>query len=407
MKPPTKLLSGGITRKRQNRPEHNKHGFPLTTHSQSPSEGSRAQPHVQPGVNGHAGSRQEGIRSTVAHLSRVTLLVLGGVAFAYFARTVVVPVLLAWVLAMVLDTPVRWLIKCHIPRYVSSALIVGIFLLLVSYGVYNLGRPAVDWAKTAPQQLPVLREKFKRFFEPAVHLMTTVSKVGQVAGDATAPKPQPVEIKDYHWAGSMFSWTGSVLGGIAETVVLLFMLLACGDHLMERILQASPMLNDKKKALQMSREIQESISRYLSIVGLINVAFGTLVGVGLHFLGLPNAAMWGGVAAVLNFVPYFGPIAGMLAVGMAGLLAFDTLGRALFPCGIYFLLHLLEADLVTPFLLGRRYALNPVIIFVCLMLCAWLWGVLGALLAVPLLVAAKVICDRLGDLAPLAKVLSS
>jgi predicted PurR-regulated permease PerM len=121
---------------------------------------------------------------------------------------------------------------------------------------------------------------------------------------------------------------------------------------------------------------------------------------------LPNAAMWGGVAAFLNFIPYFGPFVGMFAVAMAGLLAFDTLGRGLLPVGAYILLHLLEADLITPFVLGRRYALNPVVIFGSLMFFAWLWGVLGAWLAVPLLVIVKVACDRILILSSLGKFFS-
>jgi predicted PurR-regulated permease PerM len=197
-----------------------------------------------------------------------------------------------------------------------------------------------------------------------------------------------------------------VLGGVAETIVLLFMLLASGDLYMEKLVEAIPAVRDKKQATQISREIQQSVSRYLFFVGTVNVAFGALVGLSLHLLGLPNAAMWGGVAACLNFIPYFGPIVGMLAVTMAGLLAFDTLGRGLLPAGAYLLLHLLEADLITPFLLGRRCALNPVVIFVSLMFFVWLWGVPGALLAVPLLVTTKAVCDRIANLSSVGELLS-
>ena len=207
-------------------------------------------------------------------------------------------------------------------------------------------------------------------------------------------------------AGSIFTWTGSVLGGIAATVVLLFLLLASGDLLIENAVEVLTSLHDKKQAVRISREIRQSVSRYLLVVGLINVSFGTLVGLSLYWLGLPNAAMWGGIAAALNFIPYFGPIAGMLAVGMAGLLASESLGRGMLPAGAYLALHLLEADLITPFILGRRCALNPVVIFVGLMFFAWLWGLPGAFLAIPLLVTAKVVCERVAALSAVGKVLS-
>jgi predicted PurR-regulated permease PerM len=116
--------------------------------------------------------------------------------------------------------------------------------------------------------------------------------------------------------------------------------------------------------------------------------------------------MWGGVAALLNYIPYFGPVLGMLAVGLGGMFVFDTFTQALLPAGAYLILHLIEADAITPFVLGRRFTLNPVIIFVALMFFVWLWGILGALLAMPLLVTLKVICERVPALATVGELLA-
>ena len=115
---------------------------------------------------------------------------------------------------------------------------------------------------------------------------------------------------------------------------------------------------------------------------------------------------WGGVAAAANFIPYFGPILGIASVGLAGLLAFDSLGRALLPLLAYLVWHLVEANIVTPYVLGRRCTLNPVVIFISLILLTWLWGVVGALLAVPLLVTGKVFCERFESLALVGDFLS-
>jgi len=108
------------------------------------------------------------------------------------------------------------------------------------------------------------------------------------------------------------------------------------------------------------------------------------VGGGLYCLGVPNAAMWGMIVAVLNFVPYFGPVAGVFLLATIGLLSFDTLWQALLPPAWYLLFHLLETNLITPVLLGRRFTINPVVIFVSLIFWMWLWGVPGALLSVPI-----------------------
>ncbi|SPE61545.1 conserved membrane hypothetical protein [Verrucomicrobia bacterium] len=166
-------------------------------------------------------------------------------------------------------------------------------------------------------------------------------------------------------------------------------------------------MRDKKRAVDISHEIQQQISNYLFAVSLINVGLGTLVGGGLYFLGVPNAAMWGMLIALLNFVPYFGPVAGISLLAMVGLLTFDSLWRGLFPPAWYLLLHLLEANFVTPVLLGRRFTLNPVVIFVSLIFWTWLWGVPGALLSVPILVSIKVICERVPATSHVSELLTS
>jgi predicted PurR-regulated permease PerM len=124
-------------------------------------------------------------------------------------------------------------------------------------------------------------------------------------------------------------------------------------------------------------------------------------------MGVPNAAMWGIFVAVLNFVPYFGPVAGIVLLAAVGLLTFKTsLWQALLPPAWYLLLHLLETNLITPVLLGRRFTLNPVVIFVSLIFWTWLWGIPGALLSLPILVSIKVISDHVSALSPVSEVLS-
>src|ERR1051325_597997 len=125
-------------------------------------------------------------------------------------------------------------------------------------------------------------------------------------------------------------------------------------------------------------------------------------------MGVSNPGMWGIFVAVLNFVPYFGPVAGILLLAAIGLLTFEnSLWQALLPPVWYFALHLLEANLITPILLGRRFTLNPVVIFVSLMFWTWLWGVPGALLSVPILVSIKVVCDRVPSLSFVSELLTS
>lgn len=332
------------------------------------------------------------------------------VTFAYVARAVFLPLFLAWVLSMMLKPLMRLLRVCRIPTPLSAGVIVVLGVVLVSVGAVRLGAPAVAWIKTAPENLPHLREKFQHILRPAVRLSEAASNVGKVepseGGVKKATPAVPVEVKTGGVSATVFSWTGSVLAGIGETIALVFLLLASGDVLLEKVVHVLPTLRDKKQVLNISHDLQSRISRYLFSVTLINIGLGIAVGLALHFLGMPNAAMWGGVAAILNFVPYFGPVIGILAVGLGGLFVFDTFGQAVLPAGAYLILHLVEADAVTPFVLGRRFTLNPVIIFVALMFFVWLWGVLGALLAMPLLVTLKVICERVPSLTTVGELLA-
>jgi predicted PurR-regulated permease PerM len=220
-------------------------------------------------------------------------------------------------------------------------------------------------------------------------------------------KTPMVSLKTSRVPGTFINWTGTFLAGAGETLVLLYLMLASGDLFLQKLVHVMPTFRDKKRAVEISHEIQQNISNYLFAVTLINIGLGIVVSVGLYFLGVPNAAMWGMLVAVLNFVPYFGPVAGVVLLATVGLLTFDTLWQTLLPPAWYLLLHLLEANLITPVLLGRRFTLNPVVIFVSLIFWTWLWGVPGALLSVPILVAIKVISDRVPAMSHVSELLTS
>ena len=265
----------------------------------------------------------------------------------------------------------------------------------------------MEWVKSAPEQVQQLKQKYKNVLQPVLRFIAAASKVGNLdSAQNPADAPTPVAVKDNHMIGAVFTWTRSLLAGIAEAVVLTFLLLVSGDNLMQKLAHMMPSHQHKRRALEISREIQHSISRYLFTVSLINAGLGCTVGLIFWLVGMPDAAMWGGLAAILNFLPFFGPTVGIIVVGVAGLFAFDTFMGALLPVAIYLALHLAESYFVTPFALGQRFSLNKAVIFVAFIFFAWLWGVIGALLAAPLLVSLKVICERVHSLMPMAEFLS-
>jgi len=339
---------------------------------------------------------------------QTVLIVLGTIAFLYFARPVVLPVILACVAGMTLKPLIRWLSYCHIPPALSAAVVLCLLVAAVGIGFYQLGRPALTWMNEAPQHLTALRQRVQTLFPRIARISQAAAAVNNLGATEEEQKKAPtVELKDSRGTSAFINWTGSLLAGMGETFVVLYLLLASGDLFLQKLVRVMPTLHDKKSAIEISHEIQQNISNYLFSVSLINIGLGAVVSGGLYLMGVPNAVMWGMLVAVLNFVPYFGPVAGIILLGTVGLLTFDTLWKGILPPAWYLLLHLLEANLITPVVLGRRFTLNPVVIFVSLIFWTWLWGVPGALLSVPILVSIKVVCDRVPALAHVSELLAS
>lgn len=339
---------------------------------------------------------------------QIFLILLGTFAFLYFARPVILPVFLACVAGMTLKPLIRWLSSWHIPPPLSAAVVLLLLVSSVALGFFQLGHPALEWMNEGPQHMTELRQRAQKIFPRYGRFSQTAAAVSNLGAAEEEPnKATVVEVKTSRVPATFINWTGTFLAGIGETLVLLYLLLASGDLFLQKLVRVMPTLRDKKRAVEISHEIQQNISNYLFSVSLINIGLGLIVSGGLYFMGVPNAAMWGVIVAGLNFVPYFGPVAGVIVLGTVGLLTFDTMWKGLLPPAWYLLFHLLEANLITPVLLGRRFSLNPVVIFISLIFWTWLWGVPGALLSVPILVSIKVVCDRVPALSSVSELLAS
>jgi predicted PurR-regulated permease PerM len=203
----------------------------------------------------------------------------------------------------------------------------------------------------------------------------------------------------------LFGTTQSFLTGAMETIILLYFLLAAGDLFLQKLIKVLPLLKDKKKAVAIARETEASISTYLFTVALVNVALGIVVTLVMLLIGMPNAILWGSMAALAEFIPYVGATVMLGTLAMAGLVTFPEIGHALLVPGAYLAVNLLQANFISPAVLGRRLTLNPVAILVGLVFWWWIWGVGGAFIAVPLLATLKIFCDHIESLAPIGEFL--
>jgi predicted PurR-regulated permease PerM len=166
-----------------------------------------------------------------------------------------------------------------------------------------------------------------------------------------------------------------------------------------------PRLSDKKKAVQIARETQAQVSTYLLTTTLVNVAFGVIVGFAMYLLGMPNPVLWGVLAGVTNFVPYLGAVACTVILGAVALVHYDSVGQALVVPAVFQILNILEGNVITPMLIGRQLSLSPVVIFTAVLFWGWIWGIPGALLAIPITAVIKIACDHIEGLSALGEFL--
>jgi predicted PurR-regulated permease PerM len=342
----------------------------------------------------------------VVPVAMVGTFLLGAVAFLYFAKLFVMPVVLATLLAFLLKPLVRGLAKARVPETIAAIVVIAVFLTLVSFTATRLLQPAAQWASRAPETIENIKTRFSQLFRRAERLSRAAAQVQDITKPPTRDDAQQIELRQPVLMNTMITYTKSLVAVAIETVVLLFFMLAAGDLFMDKLVKILPTLHDKKKAVEIANEVQHSISAFLFTITLINAALGLLVGVAAFFIGLPNPVLWGVLAGLLNFIPYFGPITGVVVLLIAGFITFQSPMRAVLPSIIYLSLHAVESNFVTPMVLGRRLTLNPLVIFVSLMFWTWLWGIPGALLSVPMLMMLKILCDHFKPLAPIGEFLS-
>jgi predicted PurR-regulated permease PerM len=297
----------------------------------------------------------------------------------------------------------RLLERLHVPRAAGALLTI----LLVVGGLVGLGTalsgPAAAWAAKLPEGIPRLAEHLRFLRAPFDALQGILHQAEQVAA-GPAPAGTTVAVQG-GFADTLFGNMRALIEGLFTMVLVLFFLLVSGDTFLRRVVEILPRFHDKRQAVDISQQIEHDISGYLVTITAMNAAVGAATAAAMHVSGLGDPVLWGTVAFLLNYVPILGPLTGVVIFFLAGLLSFDSLWRALLPVVLYVVIHLIEGEMVTPMLLARRFTLNPVLVIMSLIFWFWMWGVPGAILAVPMLAITKIICDRIRPLMALGHFL--
>ncbi len=333
-------------------------------------------------------------------------LLLAGYAL-YFARDFFMPVVLSVLLALTFAPLNRWFMRRGVPSALSASLIVLSVVVGIGGLAYGLSGPVSSLVSQAPQIARTIQLRLSNLQTPLEKVRKASKQVENAATSENDPTVQKVSIAQ---PGIMSRATGnliSVATTIAITIVLTLFLLASGMMFYEKIIQSFQLMSDKKRALRIAHDVEREISRYLFTIFIINSILGLCVGTVLWLLDFPNAMLFGVIAAVVNFLPYVGAFAGIVTVGLLSLSHYVTLSMAVVPPACYFALTCLEGQFITPTIVGRRLEINSVAVFLAVAFWGWLWGVAGALIAVPLLVLVKTFCDHFEELRGLGLFLAS
>jgi len=361
----------------------------------------------------------------------------------YLARPILLPILFGLILTLIFRPVLRGLERWHMRPVLGATLILGGLAALVVFGVFNLATPASDWMTRLPSYLHRIDWKVDRLMEPVERVGAVANQLDEMAtmpdsppteDDAstaeseqtqadepaadpdplaepsgndlpaarsreTKPPTQQVEVTPEAPSRTLFRMVRTFMSQLALTLIMFFFMLAYGGRI-------SRNLSHPEGTARLIRTVSDHVSAYLLTITVINFCLGLVMSLAMWLLDLPNPLLWGAMAFVFNFIPWLGALAGMIIIGLVALITFaDPLHTLLVPM-VYFAITGLEGHFITPMVLGQRFTLNPIFIFVWLIFWGWLWGIPGALIAIPLLMAFRIVCNHIEPLAPIGRILN-
>ncbi|GAA5069651.1 AI-2E family transporter [Lysobacter panacisoli] len=323
------------------------------------------------------------------------------------AQELILPILLAAFFALVGNPIIRFLQRLYVPRFFGALLVLLGGLTAAGALGNQLIEPAGEWVRQVPREMKQIAPKLRDLTKPMLDANKAAQNIARAAGGESTSKPVQVIRTELNEPYKVLTATPRRVASVLAVVLLTFFFMVYGQTLQRNALALLPTRQQKKLTVEILTSIERAISRYVLTITVINTVLGLALAASLYWLGVPmqEALLWGTMAAILNFAPYVGPLIGIIIMLLMGFVAFDDLLPSLLPAGIYLALHTVESQIVTPIILGHSMRLSPLVLILALMLFGWLWGIIGLLLAVPLLVCVKLVLARIEGLGGWAKLL--
>ena len=344
---------------------------------------------------------------------KVRSLVLAGIFFLmlmytlYLAASLFIPIVLAILLSLVFSPIVKGMERVHVPKMLGALFVVVVSVSVLASAVYGLIEPASKWLDEAPHELRRLEYKLAWVKKPIENIKEANEQVKEITQIEDQPSPsKPAAQSSTSLVEIIQNRTPSVVFGLAIMLILLFFLLSSGDAFLAKMVEVTPRFADKRKVVQTARDIQYNISVYLGTITIINIVLGCVIALALYVLKVPNPILWGLIVGILNYIPYLGVAISIVMVTFVSLLTFDTPAQVVLPGLVIFGANVIEGQVLTPLITGRRLSMSPVAVFLALVVMGWMWGLIGVLIAVPILVCIKLVCEQVETLKPVATFLS-
>lgn len=345
-----------------------------------------------------------------------TLVIFAFVYTLYLAKSLLIPLFFSAFIALLLSPLVAIARKAYVPRTISAGVLIALLIAPFTLLILELAEPAERWMHSLPKIAAEITEEIEEISSsidaytspPEAAPVEKESSIFDWFGDDDSTKQvltppdtsssvtDKIKQSGIDMGLNLFSSAPFLLAQVLGCVVLIFFLLVFGPNLFHVFIRDFPMVTDKRRALVLVDQIQRELSSYIVTISIINTCLGLATAGAFHYFGIEDALLWGALVALMNFVPYLGGIASCLVLLVVGLVQFGLTGSAFLPASVFLTLNIVESQLITPAVLGRSMQLNPLIIIIWIAITGWLWGVIGVLLAVPILMCVKIILENLG-----------
>ena len=331
-------------------------------------------------------------------ISALVLLIGLGLFFALpfvlsIGSVVFLPIVTALILTILLSPLADKLSGIGLPNALASLVALIVFMTVVILALALVLQPAVTLVDSVPTMANRVEEHFSRLRDEFSWLAMANERLAELTGQSDGRK---IELASPSVLEQLAFATPSVVLEALLTFLMTYFMLEARVRLRQRLLFDRASFGSSVKAARVLREVQDRVSAYILTVGWINGVVGVVVATGAWLLGLEAPIMWGGLAAILNFLPYIGPLVMTALLALFGIGTAETVLIGLIPAFAYIALHAVESNVVTPSILGARFTMNPVMILIALSYFSWIWGIFGALLSVPILLTLTAFFDHVG-----------